>query len=197
MLRPIGAAQGVTLMRPKLVLRAAAFAALIGFALATRADAAPLPTATWVGIPESVSPAGSAFTSRFAVVTDASGSQSTLVFTCASGPTCTASQPLTEVAGGVYVAGPFAAPAPKRLFLVIRDTTCTPRYGATAWLGVWTDTGGAPFIANCFVPMQLMLPRNLRQRPLGPIVLPHIPIPPVLQRPAPIGPLPLPTPAPH
>lgn len=180
----------------RLDLKLAALAVFTCLAFATRADATP-PDGAWVEA-SGVYPPYARETYIFAEVTGGGTTTLSINVNCgAPAPCALSTTSVMEVAPNVFVAGPFSAPAPKRYFMFLHDASCHV-YGSTAYVGVWTDTGGAPFIAQCFVPRRLSIPppHGVGPRPIGPPNLPPIRIPPYVQRPAAVGPGPFPGPTP-
>jgi len=149
---------------------------------------------TWYAIPDTLTPVGERETYWVTAHTPDAVTTFQITFNCGAARPCSQSATAIRI-GGVdqFVAGAFASPAPKRLFIFVHDASCTTRYGAASYLGVWSDTGGAPFIAQCFVAGRITLPNDVRPepRPLPTFRLPTIP--PRVLRP---GPLPTPTPSP-
>jgi hypothetical protein len=122
--------------------------------VASPVQAAPL-EGTWVGVEASLSPTPS----PHAYSVTAHGGTFTVAYDCGAAR-CTATVAPVEFAAGQYAAGGFSPPGPYAIFIFVPYPDCRTRYGANAYLGLWTNTGSAPLIAECFAPPEL--------RPIGP-----------------------------
>jgi hypothetical protein len=165
------------------------------FAFATPARAAPL-EGTWYAVPATLTPVGGRETYSVTAHTTPSGAITFQIsFFCSAVRPCSQTMSAVTLGGpDQYIAGNFVAPAPKRLFIFVHETSCTSRYGAAAFLGIWTDNGSAPFIAQCYVNRVIALPGGVgpAPRPLPAFRVPAIP--PYVLRP---GALPAPNPSPR
>lgn len=154
---------------------------------------------TWYAVPESLTPVGGRETYSVTARTTAGVTTFDISFNCGAIRPCTRSGTSATLGRpDHFVVGNFVAPAPKRLFIFVHDPSCTTRYGAAAYLGVWSDTGAPPFIAQCFLTRMVTAPGGVgpvpvpAPRPLPSFRLPTIP--PFVQRP---GALPAPNPSPQ
>ncbi|MFZ2031148.1 MAG: hypothetical protein WAU68_12615 [Vitreimonas sp.] len=181
----------------RLTFRVAAFAVtFLSLAIAGEANATP-PDGDWVEVTGVLYPPGSRETYGFSEVTRGGVTTFNISVSCGAAPCPLTTTNVTEYSPTVTIAGAFSALAPKRYFIFFHNETCTTPYGPAAYLGLWSDTGGAPYIVQCFVPRRLSItPRGIGPHPIGPPNLPPIRIPPLIQRPAPIGPGPAPGPIP-
>ena len=156
---------------------AIAFAATL---VASPAQAAPL-EGTWLGVEASLSPTPS----PHAYSVTAHGGNFTVVYDC-GGARCTATVAAVEFAAGQYAAGGFSPPGPYGLFIFVPHSDCRTRYGARAYMGVWSNAGGPPFVAECFAPpaFRPIGPADRRPPRVDPPLRPgNFNIPPYLRRP--------------